>query len=162
MVIDKESLGESHNSRYSFIWELEYIKMLKYCEQIYLLLWRYVMKINTIKENNVEIAIVKSSEILIEDVQSALDFMATVRYETGCDRIILNKSAICEEFFNLSTKLAGDILQKFINYHVKIAIVGDFSVYTSKSLKAFIYESNNGKDIFFMPDEKQAIGKLSI
>jgi hypothetical protein len=88
--------------------------------------------------------------------------MATVQYETGCDRIILNKSAICEDFFHLSTKLAGEILQKFINYHVKIAIVGDFSVYSSKSLKDFIYESNKGKDIFFFSDKKQAIEKLSL
>jgi hypothetical protein len=119
------------------------------------------MKISTIKKNNIEIAVVNSSEILITDVQSALDFMATIRYDTGCDRIVLNKSAICEDFFHLSTKLAGEILQKFINYHVKIAIVGDFSAYTSKSLKAFIYESNNGKDIFFLSDEKNAVEKLS-
>lgn len=120
------------------------------------------MRINTIKEDNIEIAIIKSDDILIKDVQSALDFIATVGYEAGCNRMILNKSAICEDFFHLSTKLAGEILQKFINYHVKIAIVGDFSAYTSKSLKDFIYESNNGKDIFFMPDEMQAIEKLSI
>jgi len=120
------------------------------------------MEVNKIKENNTKIAVVNSGEILIMDVQSALDFMATVRYDTGCDRMILNKAAICEDFFHLSTKLAGDILQKFINYHVKMAIVGDFSVYTSDSMKAFIYECNIGKDIFFLPDEKQAIEKLSL
>ena len=120
------------------------------------------MKITTIKEKNVEIAVVNSSEVLITDVQSALDFMATVNYEVGCHRIILNKSAICEEFFNLRTGIAGEILQKFINYQVKIAIVGDFSVYTSKSLKDFIYESNIGKDIFFLSNEKQAVDRLSI
>lgn len=120
------------------------------------------MEITTIKENNIEIAVVSSSEILITDVQSALDFMATIKYEAGCNRIILNKSAICEDFFHLRTRLAGEILQKFINYHVKIAIVGDFSVYTSKSLKDFIYESNKGNDIFFLSNEKQAIEKLSI
>ena len=120
------------------------------------------MKVNTIKDNNIEIAVVNSSDILIIDVQSALDFIATVGFETGCYRIILNKSSICEDFFNLKTKLAGEILQKFVNYHIKIAIVGDFSTYTSKSLKDFIYESNKGKDIFFLPDEKQAIEKLSL
>lgn len=120
------------------------------------------MEITKIEENNIEIAIVNSNEILIIDVQSALDLIATVSYEAGCDRIILNKSAIVEDFFHLKTKLAGEILQKFINYHVKIAIVGDFSIYESKSLKDFIYESNNGKDIFFLPDEIQAIKKLSI
>jgi hypothetical protein len=120
------------------------------------------MKINTIKKNNMEIAVVNSNKILITDVQSALDLMATVRYDTGSDRIILNKSVLCEDFFHLSTKLAGEILQKFINYHMKIAIVGDFSTYTSKSLKDFIYESNNGKDIFFLPNEEQAAEKLSL
>ncbi|MBE6068374.1 MAG: DUF4180 domain-containing protein [Clostridium lundense] len=119
------------------------------------------MEITKIKENNVEIAIVNSSEILITDVQSSLDFIGTVRYETDCDRIILNKSAICEEFFDLKTRLAGEILQKFINYHMKIAIVGDFSMYSSKSLKDFIYESNKGRAIFFLENEKEAIEKLS-
>ena len=65
------------------------------------------MEVITIKENNIKIAVVSSSEILITDVQSALDFMATVKYETDCNSIILNKSAICEEFFQLRTKLAG-------------------------------------------------------
>lgn len=119
------------------------------------------MEVNIKIENNIGIAVVNSKEILITDVQSALDFMVTVKYETGCDHIVLNKSAICEDFFQLATKLAGEILQKFINYHVKIAIVGDFSVYTSKSLKDFIYESNKGNDIFFLPNEKQALEKLS-
>ncbi|MGI6548421.1 MAG: DUF4180 domain-containing protein [Syntrophomonadales bacterium] len=120
------------------------------------------MEISTIKANGREIAIIKSDEILIGDVQSALDFVATVRYETGCDRIILYKSAVCEDFFDLKTRLAGEILQKFINYYVKIAIIGDFTRYTSKSLKDFFYESNQGKDIFFLPDEKSAIEKLSM
>ena len=86
-----------------------------------------MMDTNTVKENNIEIAIVNSSDILIADVQSALDFIATVQYETGCNRVVLNKSAICRDFFDLSTKIAGEILQKFITYRTKIAIVGDFS-----------------------------------
>lgn len=119
------------------------------------------MKITTLKKNNVEIAVVNSNRLLIEDVRSALDFMATVKYETGCDHIILNKSAICEDFFHLSTKLAGEILQKFVNYTVKLAVVGDFSAYTSKSWLDFVYESNKGKDLFFLPDEAQAVERLS-
>jgi hypothetical protein len=93
-------------------------------------------------QNNIKIAVVESDEIVVKDVQSALDFMVNVQYETGCNRIILNKSAICEDFFQLKTKLAGEVLQKFVNYHVRLAIVGDFSIYQSKSLRDFIYESN--------------------
>lgn len=40
--------------------------------------------------------------------------------------------------------------------------MGDFSIYTSKSLKDFIYECNKGKNIFFTSDVEQAIKRLSI
>ncbi|MNO80885.1 hypothetical protein D3C76_721070 [compost metagenome] len=119
------------------------------------------MNIKTIDVNGGNIAVVSGSEVLIEDVQSALDFIATVRYETGCDRIVIHKASLSERFFDLKTRLAGEILQKFINYSVKAAIVGDFSVYSSKSLKDFIYECNNGRDIFFLPTEEEAIERLS-
>ena len=47
------------------------------------------------------------------DVQSALDFMMTVKYETGCTRLAVNKEALTEDFFILSTGVAGKVLQKF-------------------------------------------------
>ena len=108
-----------------------------------------------------DIVIVKSENTIIKDVNSAIDFIATIKYETNCNKIVLNKEAIIEEFFILSKGIAGEILQKFINYQTKIAIYGDYSKYTSKPLKDFIYESNNGKDIFFVKKEEEAIEKLS-
>jgi hypothetical protein len=120
------------------------------------------MNIAKVEAAGGNIAVVSSSEVLIEDVQSAFDLMATVRYEAGCDRIVLNKSLLSESFFDLKTRLAGEILQKFINYQVKVAIVGDFSMYSSRSFRDFIYECNSGNDIFFLPTEQQAIEKLSI
>ena len=68
---------------------------------------------------------------------------------------------ITEDFFILSTGLAGEILQKYINYDGLIAIYGDFSHYTSKPLKDFIYESNKGKDVFVVATEDEAIEKLT-
>lgn len=79
------------------------------------------MNIEYIKENGREPAVVSGSEKLIHDARSALDLAMTIRYETGADRIIIDKKAVCEDFFILSTGLAGEILQKFINYHVKAA-----------------------------------------
>lgn len=102
-----------------------------------------------------------SEELLITDAQSALDLIATVRYETKCDRIILDKSLVSEEFFKLSTGIAGEILQKFVNYQMKLALVGDYSKYTSKPLKDFIYESNKGKDFFFVGSVDEAIERLN-
>lgn len=111
-------------------------------------------------KTNKDIAIINSSEVIISDARSAIDFAMSIEYETNCNKIILNKEAIVEEFFILSTRIAGEILQKFINYHIKFAIYGDFSKYTSKPLKDFIYESNNGKDIFFVATQDDAIDKL--
>ena len=115
------------------------------------------MKIKII--NN--ISVVNSNELIIKDVQTAIDFIMTIQYETNCNKIALNKNAVVEEFFVLSKGLAGEILQKFINYQIKFAIYGDYSKYTSKPLKDFIYESNNGKDIFFVENEDEAVKVLS-
>ena len=64
------------------------------------------------------------------------------------------------DFFDLSTKIAGGILQKLINYKMKLAIIGDFYAYESKALKDFIHECNTGNNIFFVEDEAQAIYSL--
>ncbi|MEI3893268.1 MULTISPECIES: DUF4180 domain-containing protein [Bacillus] len=119
------------------------------------------MEIQKVVIDGINIGIIRNDKVLISDVQSALDLMATVQYEVDAKYIIINKSLISESFFDLKTRLAGDILQKFINYRVKIAIIGDFSIYTSKSLKDFIYECNKGNDIFYLATEQQAIEKLS-
>ena len=108
-----------------------------------------------------DIAVINSNELIIKDVQSAIDFIMTIKYETNCNKIALNKSAVVEDFFILSKGLAGEILQKFINYQTKFAIYGDYSKYTSKPLKDFIYESNKGKDIFFVSNEDESIEMLS-
>jgi hypothetical protein len=108
------------------------------------------------------IARVSGEGLIIKDTDSALDLMADVRYQTGCDKIILDKNSITEDFFKLSTGLAGEILQKFVNYRVRLAIVGDFSGYTSKPLKDFIYESNKGQHVNFVSTEEEAIKRLSV
>lgn len=119
------------------------------------------MDITIVKQNGTDIAVISGSGLAITDAQSALDLAMTVKYETGAANIVLDKSAVTEDFFVLSTGVAGEILQKFINYHVKAAVYGDFSHYTSKPLKDFIYESNCGKDFFFTTTKEEAIQKLA-
>lgn len=111
---------------------------------------------------NNPIVYIESEDILISGPQSALDLMTTVNYEKGCSRIVLDKKTINEEFFRLSSGIAGDVLQKFINYHIKLAVIGDFSKYTSKPLHDFIYECNKGNDIFFVDNLEQAVEKLDL
>jgi len=124
------------------------------------LVWKGIETMNVRKLDEQGIAVVHSDDVCIMDGQSALDFMITIQYETGCRSIVLNKGAVIETFFVLSTKLAGDVLQKVVNYHMRLAIVGDFASYSSKALQDFIWESNRGKQIFFVSSEEEAIKKL--
>lgn len=58
------------------------------------------------------------------------------------------------EFLQLSNRIAGGVLQKFVNYKLRVAIMGDVSqqAATSKALRDFIFESNCGRDIWFVRD----------
>lgn len=103
------------------------------------------------------VAVIGEKEPVLTDAQSALDLIASVRYAAGeVDAIILSKEAVAEIFFDLRTGVAGEILQKMTNYWMKIAIVGDFSGYESKSLRDFIYESNKGRSVFFAATQREA------
>ena len=104
---------------------------------------------------------ISSDNMIITDVDSALDLLMSAKYEAGTKYIIINKKNIIEDFFILSSGLAGEILQKFVNYGGKIAIYGDFSHYTSKPRSDFIFVSNKGKGVFFVATREEAIQKIS-
>lgn len=111
-------------------------------------------------KDNIDVVKIEDEKILIFDEQSALDVFMSLAYETGENRFIISKDNLIEDFFDLRTKIAGEILQKIINYRMKLAIIGDFSKYKSKSLRDFIYECNSGKDIFFVENESEALKLL--
>ncbi len=91
------------------------------------------MNIEHLKDNGIDIAVVSGDEMVIVDTQPALDLAMTVKYETGAERIVIDKDVI----------------------------YGDYSHYTSRPLKDFIYESNHGKDFFFVSTKEEAVQKLT-
>ena len=119
-----------------------------------------LMKVKINEKENSKVAVIESSDILINEPQDALDLMATITHLHDCNKIVISKAPITESFFDLKTGIAGEILQKFSNYQMKLAIVGDFSNYNSKSLRDFIFESNKGSQVFFLSSEEEAIERL--
>lgn len=115
------------------------------------------MNIEKIEKNGFVCAVVRGDETVITDSQSAFNLLMTVKYDIGTKNIAISKKLMKEDFFVLSSGLAGDILQKYMNYGGRIAIYGDYSRYTSKPLHDFIYESNKGRDVFFAATEDEAI-----
>lgn len=110
------------------------------------------MNIEKANENTV---IVKDG--MINTVNDILDVLADASYNYRADHMVVYKESLPEQFFELRTGLAGEMLQKLTNYNMRISIVGDFSVYSSKALRDFIYESNKGKQVNFCATEQDAL-----
>ena len=97
---------------------------------------------------------------LISGPDDILDLMAEARYN-GSGTMIIHDRSLHPDFFDLKTRIAGEILQKFSNYRMRLAIIGDFDQFKSKSLKDFIRESNRTGVINFVCNLDEALARLS-
>lgn len=114
------------------------------------------MEILSIENNIAEII---ANSVVIKNVEDGTDLVGNIYYQ-GFDKVILHEKNITPHFFDLSTKIAGEILQKFSNYRISLAIVGNFETYESKSIKDFIFESNKLGKINFVNSKEEAIKAL--
>ena len=109
------------------------------------------MEIKTHNIDNTKVAEIITDKVILRSTEDGLELLGNLYYQ-GFDKIIIHEKNITPEFFDLKTKIAGEILQKFAQYQMPLIIVGDFSKYQSKSLNDFIFESNKSKQINFIKD----------
>lgn len=112
------------------------------------------MKIETYTINDTKIAEFISDAVFIKTANDVLDLLGDLYYQ-NVDKIVIQEKNITPDFFDLKNGIAGEILQKFSNYRIRLTIIGDFSKYTGKSINDFIYESNKGKQINFVTSRQQ-------
>lgn len=108
----------------------------------------------------IKIAEIVADEVIITTIDDGITLLGNVYYQ-GYEAIILPIKYIAPLFFDLKTGVAGEILQKFSNYRIRLALVGDFSAYASKSFDDFVRESNKLKHINFVTTTEEAITILS-
>lgn len=96
----------------------------------------------------------------ISSPEDMLDIMAEAGYNNAT-ALIIHRESLPEGFFDLKTKIAGEMLQKFSNYRMKLAIVGDFTNIQSKSLRDFIRESNRTGIIYFAESPEEALSRMA-
>ncbi|AFD08976.1 hypothetical protein D3C87_1608390 [compost metagenome] len=118
------------------------------------------MNIQTHLINNTKVAEVISDEMIIRTAEDGLGLLGDIYYQ-GFDNLIIYDRNITVDFFDLKNRIAGEILQKFSNYRVRLAIVGDFTNYSGKSIRDFIFESNKMGHINFVSSLSEALAKLS-
>lgn len=75
-------------------------------------------------------------------------------WEQNAALVAIPTSRLTDDFFRLSTRLAGGVIQKFVNYQVRLAVIGDISAWVdaSAAFRDFVYEANNGQAVWFVND----------
>jgi hypothetical protein len=116
-----------------------------------------MIKIHEIDE--IRIAEETSVDNIISSVDDAVDLLGNLAFD-NCSSVILYESNLHPDFYRLHTGLAGEVLQKFSNYSFRLAVVGDFVKYQSKSLQDFIRECNKGNQVFFTGSLDDALIKM--
>jgi hypothetical protein len=100
---------------------------------------------------------------VISSTADAMDLIGNASY-SGVALVVLPVSRLDPAFFRLSSGLAGDVLQKFVTYRVRVAVVGDIAAHVeaSDALRDFVWESNRGEHVWFVPDEEALESKLAV
>ncbi|HKN12394.1 MAG TPA: DUF4180 domain-containing protein [Candidatus Binatus sp.] len=73
-------------------------------------------------------------------------------FENRATLIVVPVECLDDDFFRLKTRIAGELIQKFVQYRRRLAIVGDISRHLagSSALRAFVNESNRGNEVWFL------------
>lgn len=92
----------------------------------------------------------------ITSEQSALDLVAAC-LKHGTDRIMLHAENLTGDFYQLSTGLAGGILLKFSNYHIRAAAVLTPELTNQGRFREMVIETNRGSQfrVFYSRGEAE-------
>jgi hypothetical protein len=84
--------------------------------------------------------------------QDALDLIGAAFL--GAQVVAVPAGRLDPSFFTLGSRFAGEVMQKFVNYRLKLAVIGDISEHlaASSALRALVHESNRSDHIWFLPD----------
>lgn len=88
----------------------------------------------------------------VATTEAALDLIGAAF--AGAEVVAVPAARLDPSFFSLGSRFAGEIMQKFVNYRLRLVVVGDISAHlaASSALRALVAESNRHDHIWFVPD----------
>jgi len=109
------------------------------------------MAVRTI--NGVAVFVCPDEGPSLDDDRSLSDLIVDL-FGSGAKVVAVPLARLGPDFLRLSTGVAGNILQKLVNYRFQVAVVGDVSaaVAASGPLRDFVRESNRGTSVWFVAD----------
>lgn len=154
----RETFDPNRTSRESYVWDMIYENLISsYRNELsWIQKLREGLTIDKRKEPDkmnfevrekggskyIEVA---SGEVPLRTEQDAVGLI-TACFENNASLLMLHAGMLGDDFFKLKTGLAGQVLQKFINYHIRVAvIIGDGQKIKGK-FKELLAESNRGND----------------
>lgn len=93
-------------------------------------------------ENKKYIELISTADPLSTE-NSALELIALC-WEHDAHLLMVHYSALSEDFFKLKSKVAGNIIQKFINYNIKTVAVIPVEIMEKGRFKEMALETNKG------------------
>jgi hypothetical protein len=113
------------------------------------------------ERSGVQVLVCAPDGPVVSTVQDGLDLIGAAF--AGATVVALPAARLDARFFTLSTGLAGEIMQKFVNYRIRLAVVGDIADHlaASSALRALVHESNRGRQIWFVADLAELDARLS-
>ena len=120
-------------------------------------------RVNTISEVHGQRVLTAAPERpTLGSEQDAVDLIG-LAYGEEADVVVVPADRVAEDFYRLGTRVAGDVVRKFAGYRVRLVVLGDIARHldASDAFRAFVHEINQGRDIWFVPDEAELAAKLA-
>ncbi|MFD3556302.1 DUF4180 domain-containing protein [Streptomyces goshikiensis] len=98
----------------------------------------------------------------IRGEREVLDLIGNAGYQ-GAEWVVVPAERFDDAFFRLRTRVAGDIVQKFVQYRMGMAVIGDISRHTeaSPALRDFVRECNRGRQTWFLANVEELRERLA-
>lgn len=153
----RETFSPGRTSREIHIWDLihdniiaSYENELKWIKRVRREICSNIEEMNKMnykvkEKENKRYILCDSAETQFISEQDSLDMIA-VCFENNTNLIMLNAEVLADDFFKLRTGLAGQLLQKFVNYQIKVAVVLTNEQRIMGKFKEFLAEANRGND----------------
>lgn len=102
-----------------------------------------------------------AEETRLRTYDDAVDIVGK-SFENRATLILIPVECLDDDFFRLRTRIAGELIQKIVQYRRRLAIVGDISRHLAESsaFRAFVNEANQGKDVWFLATREELDERL--
>ncbi len=104
---------------------------------------------------------VEDTDAVLATVRDFTDLIGDAMSE-DVRTVAIPADRVGNDFFRLRTGVAGEVLQKLVNYQMKLAVIGDVSKWVAESnaFRDLLIELERGTDVFFVADETALAERL--